>query len=314
MAARLITVFGGAGFVGKALMSHLVRDGVRIRVAARNPNASMTVLPQGDVSQIQLVQANLKNEASIRAAIQGADVVINLAGCNYNDGKDQFSVVHDLGAEMIAKVCTEYGVKKLIHLSDLISDISESACDYAQSKAAGEEKVRAAFPEATILRPSVIFGQGDDLFNAIARVVKVYPVTPLFNGSTKLQPIFVGDVAEAIKCAALSDKYKGKTYDLGGSEILTVQELYEKTMEETSQETVLFPVPDFVAPMKAWGLNFLPNAPMNLGKYKAFKMDSLVGKKAKTLKDFDIAPTKIDSVLPIYMETYCPKGQFQRFI
>lgn len=314
MAARLITVFGGAGFVGKALMSHLVRDGARIRVAARNPNASINVLPQGDVSQIQLVQANLKNEASIRAAIQGADVVINLAGCNYNDGKAQFSVVHDLGAEMIAKISTEYGVKKLIHISDLISDGSESACDYAQSKAAGEEKVRAAFPEATILRPSVIFGQGDDLFNAIARVVKVYPVTPLFNGSTKLQPVFVGDVAEAIKCAVVSDKYKGKTYDLGGLEILTVQELYEKTMKATSQETVLFPVPDFVAPMKAWALNFLPNAPMNLGKYKAFKMDSLVGKKAKTLKAFDIAPTKMDSILPVYMETYCPKGQFQRFI
>ncbi len=312
MAARLITVFGGADFIGKSLISHLVKTGARIRTAVLNPNESMEILPLGDVGQIQLVQANLKNEASVRAAVKGSDIVINLSSVSLDAGKAKFNQIYDLGAELVAKISAEYGVSKLIHLSDIIADSSEEACSYARARAAGDEKIRASFPAATILRTSVIFGQGDDLFTPIAKIIKVYPVTPLFRGCTKLQPIFVGDVAKAISCAVTESKYAGQTYELGGAEIYTVQELYEKTMAETSQETMLFPVPEFIAPMKAWGMGFLPNAPMTLGKYQALGVDSCVNKKSKSLKDFGIKPVSVDSILPLYMEAYRPRGQFQK--
>jgi len=308
MAQQLVTIFGGAGFVGTTLVEHLAKLGVRIRVAVRRPNSAMHVKPLGDVGQIQVVQANLRHEASVRAAIQGADVVINLVGILYESGAQEFNAVHVKGAATAARISTELGVKTLIHMSALGAD-QQSSAYYAQSKALGEQAVRQAFPEATILRPSVIFGAGDRLFNRFAQAASL-PLLPVISGDSKFQPIYVGDVAEVMIRACTDQAMRGAIYELGGADIYSLRDMMQLAAEEAMQKVCFVDVSNFIAPFMVFFLGLLPSPPITLDQLRMLQSDNLVHGDALGLPDLGITPTLLDAVLPTYLHHYRPKGQF----
>ena len=309
MAQKLVTIFGGSGFVGTTLVEHLAKSGHRIRVAVRRPNSAMHVKPLGDVGQIQVVQANLRNPESVHAAIQGADAVVNLVGILHESGGQKFKAVHGAGAESVARLCAELGVKTLVHMSALGAD-EESPAFYAQSKALGEKGVKQAFPEATILRPSVIFGAGDGLFNKFAQAISIFPVMPVFSGDTKFQPVYVGDVVDVIIKALAGGDMQGKTYELGGVDTFTLRELMQLTAKETMRKPWFVDIPAFAAPFKVFFLGLLPNPPITLDQLRMLQSDNVVSKGSKGLSDLGITPTPVETVLPTYLHQYRPKGQF----
>ncbi|RMF12177.1 MAG: complex I NDUFA9 subunit family protein, partial [Alphaproteobacteria bacterium] len=189
---RLITVFGGSGFIGRNLVRDLAAKGARIRVAVRHPNEALFLKPMGDVGQIQIMQANLRHAPSVAAAVDGADAVVNLVGILFESGKQKFTDVQARGAATVAEAAARAGASRLVHISAIGAD-PKSPSKYARSKAEGEEGVRAAFPESTILRPSIVFGPDDDFFNRFASLARISPVLPLIGGETRFQPVYVGD-------------------------------------------------------------------------------------------------------------------------
>ncbi|MBL4802982.1 MAG: complex I NDUFA9 subunit family protein [Emcibacter sp.] len=308
MAQQLVTIFGGAGFVGTTLVEHLAKTGVRVRVAVRRPNSAMHVKPLGEVGQIQVVQANVRDEGSVRAAIQGADAVINLTGILLESGVQKFKAVHTQGAETIARVSAELGVKKLINMSALGAN-ENSPSFYAQSKALGEKAVKQAFPDATIIRPSVIFGPGDALFNRFAQVASL-PLIPVFSGDTKFQPIYVGDVVEVIVKALKDANMAGQTYELGGADTYSLRDMMKLAAKEALQKPFFLDVPDVAAPTMAFFFGILPISVITLDQLRMLKTDNVVSEEALGLVDLDIAPTLLEAVLPTYLHQYRYKGQF----
>ncbi|MBL4894989.1 MAG: complex I NDUFA9 subunit family protein [Emcibacter sp.] len=308
MAQQLVTIFGGAGFVGTTLVEHLAKTGVRIRVAVRRPNSAMHVKPLGDVGQIQVVQTNLRDEASVRAAVRDSDVVINLAGILSESGAQTFKAVHTAGAETVARVSAELGVKKLVHISALGVD-ENSPSFYAQSKAFGEKAVTQAFPEATIIRPSVIFGAGDALFNRFAKIASL-PLIPVFSGDTKFQPVYVGDVVKVIVRASTDNAMAGETYELGGADVYSLRDMMKLAAQEALQKPLFIDVPAFIAPVKAFFFSLLPNPVITLDQLRMLKVDNVVSDEARGLADLGITPTILEAVLPTYLHQYRPKGQF----
>ncbi len=308
MAQQLVTIFGGAGFVGTTLVEHLAKTGVRIRVAVRRPNSSMHVKPLGDVGQVQVVQANLRDEDSVRAAIRGSDAVINLVGILYETGAQKFNAVHGKGAETVARVSAELGVTSLVHMSAIGAD-EESPALYAQSKALGEKLVKAVFPDATIIRPSVVFGTGDGLFNRFAQAASL-PLLPVFSGDTKFQPVYVGDVVKVIIRALSDSKMQGETYELGGADVYSLREIMQLAAKEAMQNVWFVDVPDFIAPFKVFFLGLLPNPTITLDQLRMLGKDNVVGADAQGLSELGITPTLVEAVLPTYLHQYRPKGQF----
>lgn len=309
MAQRLVTIFGGAGFVGTTLVEHLAKTGVRIRVAVRRPNSSMHVKPLGDVGQVQIVQANLRNEDSVRAAIQGSDAVINLVGVLFESGAQKFKAVHAQGAKTVARVCAELGVKTLVHMSAIGAD-ADSPSLYGQSKAHGEQAVTAAFPAATIIRPSVIFGAKDGLFNRFAQAASSLPLMPVFSGDTKFQPVYVGDVVDVMIKALSDSNMQGETYELGGANTYSLREMMQIAAKEAMQEVWFVDVPDFIAPFNVFFLGLLPNPPITLDQLRMLAKDNVVSEDALGLPDLGITPVCLEAVLPTYLHQYRPKGQF----
>lgn len=308
MTQQLVTVFGGSGFVGTTLVEHLAKRGLRVRVAVRRPNSALHVKPLGNVGQIQVVQANLRNEASVRAAVRGSDAVVNLTGILFESGAQKFNAVHAKGAALVARACADFGVGKLIHMSAIGAN-EDSPSNYARSKAAGEKAVMAAFPEATIIRPSVIFGPMDHLFNRFAQVASL-PFVPVFSGDTKFQPVYVGDVAEVIVKAVTTKDMQGEIYELGGADIYSLREMMQLAAKEAMQAPWFVDVPDFIAPFKVFFLGMLPNPPITLDQLKMLKSDNVVDDDAKGLSDLGITPTLVEAILPAYLHHYRPKGQF----
>jgi len=309
MAQQLVTIFGGAGFVGTTVVEHLAKTGSRIRVVARQPNSALHVKPLGDVGQVQVVQGNIRDENSVRAAVRGSDMVINLVGILYESGAQKFKAIHEDGASAIARACAEFGVKKLVHMSAIGAD-EASPARYGQSKARGEKAVLAAFPEATIIRPSVIFGARDNLFNRFASAASLLPLLPVFSGDTKFQPVYVGDVAGVIVRALTDDSMKGELYELGGADILSLREMMKLAAHEAMQKVFFIDVPDFIAPYKVFFLGLLPNPPITLDQLKMLKKDNVVSDDARGLSDLGITPTLLEAILPTYLHRYRPKGQF----
>ncbi|WP_417319183.1 complex I NDUFA9 subunit family protein [Emcibacter sp.] len=309
MADRLVTIFGGGGFVGTTLVQHLAKSGVRVRVAVRHPNSAMHVKPLGDVGQVQVVQANVRDEKSVRAAIRGSDAVVNLVGILSQSGKQKFNTVQAIGAAIIAKYSAEEGVKKLVHMSALGAD-AESDSVYASSKAKGEEAVKHYFPSATILRPSVIFGPGDDFFNRFAAMASRLPVMPVFFGGTKFQPVYVGDVANVIVRALGDDALCGTVLELGGPKTYSMREIIELTCRETMNDVPLVDLPSPVALTMAFFLGMLPGAPVTIDQVRLLQKDNVVSKGAKGLESLGMTGTPVEAVLPSYMEHWRPKGQF----
>ena len=268
----------------------------------------------GGVGQIHAVQANLRDKSSVRRAAIGADALVNLVGILFAQGRQTFSAVHTQGARYIAETAAELDVRSLVHLSSIGAD-AKSESLYAQSKAAGEKAVLKAFPDAAILRASVIFGPEDQFFNRFAAMARISPVLPLIGGgATKFQPVYVGDVAKAVVAAIEGRTRAGRIYELGGPQVLSFREILEWVLEATGRRRLLLPIPYWLAMAEAAVLGLLPNPPLTRDQVRLLKTDNVVSAEAKrerrNLAALGVAPTAIDTVVPAYMEQFRPKGQF----
>lgn len=311
---ELVTIFGGSGFVGTQIVQLLARAGCRVRVAVRRPDLAGHVRPLGNVGQVVAVQANVRNAASVAAAVKGADVVINLVATGLERGAQSFRAVNVTGARTVAEAAAAAGVSRLIHMSVLgAADNSPSA--FARSRAAGEAEVLRAFPSAFVFRPSVIFGSGDEFFNKLGFIARIFPVVPLFGGRTKFQPVYVGDVAEAVAGAALGKATPG-LYELGGPEVLTYRQLMQQVLRYTNRKNALLPLPLGVGRILALPMGLLPRPLITMDQVTLLGLDNVVSAEAqregRTLAAFGVAPRPLEAVLPSYIWRFSPNGQFDR--
>ena len=315
---KLVTVFGGSGFVGTQVVQELAQRGHRVRVAVRRPNLTRQVtLLGGGVGQVVRIQANIRNQQSIERAIAGADIVINLVGVGYERGPQKFDAVHNRGAVLIAEAAKRLGAKHLVHMSALGVDKAADVSRYAASKLAGESGVLKAFPSAIIMRPSVMFGQDDGFFNLMGSLTRWFPVLPLIGGNTRFQPVFVGDVAEAIAMAAEGLVRGGRIYELGGPQVESYRALMERVMRETQRNRPLLPLPKGIAKLMALPFSFLPFPPLlTSDQVELLGVDNVVSDEAirekRSFAAFGITPTSMDTILPTYMWRFRKHGQFDK--
>ena len=312
---RLVTVFGGSGFVGRHVVRALARRGWRVRVAVRRPDLAGHLQPLGTVGQINPVQANLRYPASVLRAAEGSQVIINLVGVLHEAGRNGFDAVHGFGAKQVALAAQQVGAR-LIHVS-AIGTAEDSQSLYARSKAAGEAAVREVMPDAIIMRPSIVFGPEDGFFNRFAAMSRLSPVLPLIGGGgTKFQPVFVGDVANAIALAVDGHAKAGATYELGGPEVRSFKELMQLMLAEIGRKRLLLPLPAAIASLQARVLELLPNPLLTRDQVKLLAYDNVVSATAiaegNTLEGLGIHPTAIGAVLPDYMWRYRKAGQFSK--
>ena len=312
---ELITIFGGSGFVGTQVVQLLARAGYRIRVAVRRPDLAGHVKPLGNVGQVVPIQANVRNKDSVAAAVRGASVVINLAAIGIEKGRQRFRAVNVMGARNVAEASRLAGVETFIQMSVLGAD-THSPSLFARSRAMGEAEVRSVLPGAIIFRPSVIFGVGDDFFNTIGALSRLLPVMPLFGAKTRFQPVYVGDVAEAIAEAAKGNAAAGTTYELGGPEILSNRELTERVLRETGRRRPILPLPLGVGTLLSIPMGLLPKPLPTGDRVRLLGLDNVVSDAAiadkRTLQGFGITPRPLDAVLPSYLWRFAPNGQFDR--
>ena len=316
----LVTIFGGSGFVGRHTVRALARDGWRIRSATRRPDLAGYLQPMGAVGQIHAVQANLRYPFSVAEAVKGADIVINAVGVLASTGKQTFDSIHDEGARVAAKAAKAAGARQFIHVSAIGAD-AQSNSKYARSKAEGERAVIEEFPGAVILRPSIVFGPEDEFFNRFAAMAQMSPFLPLIGGGqTKFQPVYVGDVAAAVKAVVDGKAKAGATYELGGPEILTFRELLDRTLLYASRNRFYLPLPFWAAKLQAIATSPLPNAlrPVTLDQIRLLQRDNVVSKNAiddgRTLAGLGIAePSSIAAIVPGYLERFKPKGQYAHY-
>lgn len=312
MKNKTVTVFGGSGFVGRHLVKRLAEQGAIIRVAVRDPEAASFLRVSGDVGQIVPVAADVMNEQSVTAAVNGADAVVNLVGILYESGRRTFTAVHEIGAATIAKAAKADGVEALVHMSALGAD-PLSFADYGRSKAAGEAAVLGAFPDAVILRPSVIFGPEDKFFNLFAGLTRISPILPVFGtdkpGGTRFQPVFVGDVAEAIGVGLTSRGAGGQVFELGGPTVYSSKEIMEMILKETGRRRLLVPVPLGLMSFQATFLEVLPKPLLTRDQVRLLETDNVVSEGAKTLRDLGIPATAAEAILPTYLFRYRAGGR-----
>lgn len=315
-ANTLVTLFGGSGFLGTQVVQLLARQGYRIRVAVRRPDLAGHLKPLGAVGQIQPIQANIRNADSVQRAVNGAHIVVNLVGIRYERGRQLFRAVHTMGARTVAEASRRAGAETLVHLSALGAD-PQSPSGYSRSKALGEAEVFAAFPEAIILRPSILFGQGDDFFNLHGSLARLLPVLPVIGAKTKFQPLYVGDAADAIAAAVEGQVQTGRIYELGGPQVLTHREIIERVLHETMRSNPLIPVPRAIGKLLAAPFALLPFAPLLTGdQVEMLQADNIVSAEAtndkRTLAAFGVSPTPLDAILPSYLWRFRKNGQFDR--
>ncbi len=310
----LVTVFGGSGFLGRHVVRALAREGYRIRPAVRRPDLAGHLQPLGRVGQIHAVQANLRYPGSIEAAVRGADVVINLVGVLFERGKQGFEAVQAEGAHQVALAAQAEGAR-LIHVSALGAD-PDSTSLYARSKAEGEAAVLGAAPDATIFRPSILFGPEDDFFNRFAALARISPALPLIGGGhTKFQPVFVGDVARAILKAASGGAKGGMLYELGGPEVKTFRELMEYVLAVTERRRLLVPLPFGLARLKATFLQLMPTPLLTRDQVELLRTDNIVSQAAladgRTIAALGIEPAAMEAIVPSYLWRFRKTGQFR---
>jgi uncharacterized protein YbjT (DUF2867 family) len=318
-AGSLATVIGGSGFVGRYVVRALARDGWRVRAAVRRPDLAGFLQPMGGVGQIHPVQCNVRYPASIAAALDGADVAINLVGLLYKSGAQTFDAVHVDGARAMARAARTAGVKRLIHVSAIGADAASKG-SYGRTKAAGEAAVLSEFPDAIILRPSIVFGPEDNFFNRFANLARMAPVMPLVGGKTKFQPVYVGDLAQAMLAATNGIAKPATVYEIGGPEIDTFRGLLEKTQSWAGRSKPYFPMPFWLAKTAAFGSVLLPNhlRPLTVDQVRMLQTDNVVSAAAtsegRTLSALGVtAPHTMASVVPSYLERYQPKGQYAHY-
>lgn len=311
----LVTIFGGSGFLGRNVVRALCKRDYRIRVAVRRPELAGYLQPSGKVGQVHIVQANLRYPASVEAALRDSDAVINLVGILAEGGGQTFDAVQAKGAETVAKAAAAIGAR-MIHVSAIGAD-AESPSRYAKAKAAGEAAVMAAVPSATIFRPSVMFGPEDQFTNRFAALARLSPVLPLIGGATKMQPVYVGDVATAIADAVDGNAKAGATYELGGPEVLTMREIIEAIVRIANRKPMLVPLSFGLARLQAAFLQFAPGAlKLTPDQVTLLERDNIVSEAAKaaglTLEGLGITPNSLETIAPQYLWRFRAAGQFQR--
>ncbi|MGA8902883.1 complex I NDUFA9 subunit family protein [Bradyrhizobium sp.] len=310
----LVTVFGGSGFIGRSVVRALCKRDYRIRVAVRRPELAGHLQPLGKVGQIHAVQANLRYPASVEAAMRDADIAINLVGILAPSGAQTFDAVQAEGAGTVAKAAAALGAR-MIHVSAIGAD-ANSTSRYARTKAAGEQAVLSAVPSATILRPSVVFGPEDDFTNRFAALARISPALPLIGGgATKLQPVYVGDVATAVAEAVDGKTKAGATYELGGPEVLTMREIMEFILATTQRDRMLVTLPFALAKLQALLLQFAPGAfKLTPDQVELLRGDNVVSEAAKaaglTLEGLGIAADSLEAIAPQYLWRFRKTGQF----
>ncbi|MEM9468537.1 MAG: complex I NDUFA9 subunit family protein [Pseudomonadota bacterium] len=307
MQEKTICLFGGSGFIGRRICQELAAQGHSIRIATRDPKNAQSIDAHGSVDKINIVECEY-DEVSIQQAIQGCDIVINLVGILYEKGQNTFQRIHTDLPEKIAKACKTQKIKTFIHLSALGIDISES--QYAASKLSGEKALLKEFPKAVILRPSIVFGSDDNFFNMFADLSKLLPALPLIGGGkTKFQPVYVGDIADAItniisqKDVQLSD-VEGQVFELGGPDVESFKQLFDRLLEETNRRRFLMPLPFPVAKIQAMVMSLAPKPLLTPDQVASLKSDNIVSKSSKTLNNLGVAPTSMDKILPTYLGSH----------
>jgi uncharacterized protein YbjT (DUF2867 family) len=310
MKNRRVTVVGGAGFVGRQIVKRLAAQGAVIAVASPHAISAGFLRPMGDVGQIATIDLSLDDDAALAQLIDGNDTVVCAAGVLVEHGRNSFDLVHHRGPALLARLAREAGVRRFIHVSALgAGETSPSA--YARSKWAGEMAVRAAFPNATIFRPSLIFGPEDNFFNRFAALARMTPVLPLIGGgTTRFQPVFVGDVADAVMSALALGETEGRTFELGGPEIVTFRQLMERLLREIRRSRLLLPVPSSLAAFAALFLQFLPDPPLTRDQVALLGIDNLVAADAAGLAVLGVEPTAMELVLPTYLDRFRRGGRF----
>lgn len=315
---KLVTIFGGSGFVGTQLVQLLANRGHRIRVAVRRPDLAGHLKTLGMVGQVLPIQANLRNANSVQRAVYNADIVINLTGIGYEKGAQTFKSVHTDGARMVAEAARAAGAATFVHMSALGVDKAAEISSYAASKFEGEAAVLAAFPKAVIFRPSIMFGPGDGFFNLMGGLSRFLPVMPLISPDTRFQPVYVADVAAALAQAAEGGAKAGQIYELGGPEVETHRALLERVLREAARtKKPLVTIPAGLAKFLALPLKFLPFKPLlTEDQVNLLGVDNVVSDAAirdkRTLAGLGIAQTAMDTILPTYMYRFRKHGQFDR--
>jgi uncharacterized protein YbjT (DUF2867 family) len=307
----LVTVFGGSGFIGSQVVRALARQGLRIRVAVRQPGRAYTMRMLGDVGQIEVVQANIRNPASVNRALQGAEACINLVGVLSERGRQRFQSLHVQGAKVIAEAAKTHGVTRFVQMSALTVG---SDSKYARTKGEGEAAVRAVYPDAVIIRPSIVFGPADGFFNRFGWLSSMLPALPLFGGGhTRFQPVFVGDVAAAIARAVTAPEAAGKTYELGGPAVYTFKELLQLTCKETGYKPVLltlpFPIARLIGQVSELSAALI-EPPLTADQVELFRTDNVVTPGSLGLADLGVQATAVEPILPTYLYRYRKGGQF----
>lgn len=314
--SKLVTIFGGSGFVGRYIARRMAKEGWRVRVAVRRPNEALFVKPYGVPGQVEPVACNIRDDASVRAVIRGADAVVNCVGILNGLGRNTFDAVQSEGAGRIARCAAAAGVGTMVHVSAIGADAGSDS-DYARTKGLGEAAVLADFPKAVILRPSIIFGTEDGFFNRFAAMTRLGPVLPVVGAATRFQPVYVDDVAQAAVKAVLGQAEPG-IYELGGPEVDTFRGLMGRMLQIVQRRRAVVNVPFPLAWMMGFGFDMLQAVTLGLvenrmitrDQVRNLRRDNVVAPDAKGLADLGITPTAMEAVLPEYLWRYRPSGQY----
>lgn len=314
--SKLVTIYGGSGFVGRYIARRMAKEGWRVRVAVRRPNEALFVKPYGAVGQVEPVLCNIRDDASVRAAMAGADAVVNCVGILVNEGRNRFDAVQAEGAGRIARISRESGVARLVHLSAIGADAGAQS-DYARTKAEGEAAVLAERPDAVILRPSVIFGNEDGFFNRFAGMARLGPILPVVGAETRFQPVYVDDVAHAAVKGIRGEAAPG-IYELGGPDIHTLRELMAEMLRVINRRRLILNMPTFVARILGGAFDLLQwitgglvtNRVLTRDQVRNLAHDNVVAEGARGFDALGIRPTPFASVLPGYLWRYRPGGQY----
>ena len=303
---RVVTLFGGGGFLGRYVAQALFRTGARVRIAQRDPRGAFFLQPLGMLGQVQTVACDIRDRDRVRAVVEGSDAVINLVGTLKGD----FDGIHVAGARNVAEAARAAGAGAMVHVSAIGGDL-RSESDYSRTKAEGEQAVREAFPSATVMRPSALFGREDNFVNRFAGLARIAPVLPVIRGGTRFQPVYAADAGRAISAAAVDPStHQGKTYELGGPQVMTMRELMAFVCKSTGHNRTLVDVPDAAAAALARLTGWLPGAPLSWEQWLMLQKDNVVSEGAAGLEAFGIPKTPMVAVAEGWLLSYRRHGRF----
>ena len=314
--SKLVTIYGGSGFVGRYIARRMAKAGWRVRVAVRRPNEALFVRTSGVVGQVEPILCNIRDDASVRAAMQGADAAVNCVGILTESGKNGFDAVQSEGAERVARIAAEEGVARLVQISAIGADM-DAESDYARTKAEGEAGVLRHMPQAVILRPSIIFGPEDAFFNRFAGMTRISPVIPLVGSKTRFQPVYVDDVAQAAE-AAVTGRAAPGIYELGGPDVDSFKGLMQRMLKIVNRKRLVLGMPMWMGRLMAFSFDMLQavtfglfsNTMLTRDQVKNLSRDNVVAEDARGFADLGIEPTAMTAVLPEYLWRFRPSGQY----